>query len=121
MCYTVGMYRFVLLCSILAIGAAKAEDVPFDVVTYDTVKRFCEEKDNEFKNWIKVYQYQVKSGAGKIYPKEGTIYDPENPQQKNAHMIAFYCKERSEKGYFLVNAGETYLIFQKGPVSGIGR
>lgn len=115
------MYRFVLLCSILAIGVAKAEDVPYDVVTYDTVKKFCEENENEFKNWVKVYQYQVKSGVGKIYPKEGTIHDENNQDQKNAHMIAFYCKKRHDKGFFLVNAGSTYLIFQQGVGGGTAR
>ena len=115
------MYRLVLLCSILALGTAAAEDVPYDVVTYDTVKKFCEDKNVEFKDWMRVYQDRVKAGTNIIYPKQGQIHNPNSPDQQLALMVAFYSKIRSETGYALIDVGEKFLVFQKGSSGGSGR
>ncbi|MBK1829376.1 hypothetical protein JIN77_01445 [Verrucomicrobiaceae bacterium R5-34] len=105
------MIKIHALVLLLTLCSAQAREIPYDFVTYDTVRQYVKEHPVEYDTWLRVYVYKVKSGAGVTHPRKGAIYSNKDESQQLANMLSFYAEVRENKGQSLHSVTDKFIVF----------
>lgn len=105
------MKKIQTLALLLTLSTAQAQDIPYDFVTYDTVREYVKEHPVEYDTWVRVYINKVKSGAGVTHPRKGALYSNKDEAQKLANMLSFYAEVRENKGQTLHTITDKFIVF----------
>lgn len=105
------MKKILAFALLLTFSNAQAQKIPFDFVTYDTVRQFVKEHPVEYDTWLRVYIYKVKAGAGITHPRKGVIYSNTDDTQNLANMLSFYASIREKDGQTLRTVTDKFMVF----------